>query len=61
MSTLKDVIESLQVLRLTPKIKKLVSIADELLGKYKEILPSGKTSTQLIQELRGTLYGKIKP
>jgi hypothetical protein len=61
MSTLKDVIESLKVLKLTTKIKKLVSIADELLGKYKGIIPSEKTSTQLIKELRGTLYGKIKP
>ena len=59
MSTLQQAIQALQSVRIKPKSTK-TSIADKLLGKFKGIIPQGKTSTQLIKELRGSLYGKIK-
>lgn len=59
MSTLQQAIQALGSIKIKPKRKK-VSIADRLLGKFKGIIPKGKTSTQFIKELRGTLYGKIK-
>ena len=36
------------------------SIANELLGKYKGIVSPEKTSTEIIRELRASLYGKVK-
>ena len=58
-STLKDAIESLRLIKIEHPARK-TKIADELLGKFKGILPSGKSSTQFIKELRGNLYGKAK-
>jgi hypothetical protein len=59
MPTLQDALESLKELKLTslPKKKK---ISQELLGKFKGIIPAGKNSTQFIKELRTNLYGKVK-
>lgn len=58
MTTLKDAIEAIKSIKISPSKK--TKIADELLGKYKGIIPKGKTSTEFIKELRNTLYGKIK-
>lgn len=56
-STLKDVINAIKdVEEARPKIKR--KLADELLGKYKGIIPKGKTSTEFIRKLRNSLYGK---
>ena len=59
MTTLKEALESLKFF---PKIqfKSKGSIAEALLGKYMGIIPKGKSSTQLIQQSRLKLYGKIK-
>jgi hypothetical protein len=57
-STLKEAIDSLKVLQKQPEAGRKVS--DELLGKYKGIIPAEKTSTEFIKELRGSLFGKIK-
>ncbi len=35
------------------------SIANELLGKYKGIVLFEKASTEIIKELRSSLYGKV--
>jgi hypothetical protein len=34
-------------------------ISEKWLGKFEGAIPSGKTSTEYLKELRGTLYGKI--
>ena len=57
-SILSAAIKAVKFIQTPPKRK--VNIADELLGKYKGIIPKRKTSTEFIQELRGNLYGKIK-
>jgi hypothetical protein len=57
-STLKEAIDSLRALQRQPEMARKVS--DELLGKYKGIIPTGKTSTEFIRELRGSLFGKVK-
>ncbi|MEA3368739.1 MAG: hypothetical protein U9Q24_00045 [Candidatus Ratteibacteria bacterium] len=59
MSTLQQAIEALELIKIKPKPKK-TNIADKLLGKFRGIIPEGKTSTHFIKELRGTLYGKVK-
>lgn len=51
-STLKEAIDSLKALQKQPEMARKVS--DELLGKYKDIMPAGKTSTEFIRELRGS-------
>jgi hypothetical protein len=56
---LKDAIESLKILQSKSKFKNK-KIADELLGKYRGIIPKGKNSTQFIKNLRKGLHGKIK-
>ena len=56
MTTIKDAIKAIEALRKTSHKKK--SIADKLLGKYKGIVPKGKTSTEFIHELRNSLYDK---
>ncbi len=58
MSTLQEAIDALKVIKIRPSSEKR-SIADNLLGKFKGIIPEGKTSTQFIKELRKSLYGKI--
>lgn len=58
-STLQEAIEALELVKVKSKSRK-TKIADKLLGKFKGIIPSGKSSTQFIKELRGSLYGKIK-
>lgn len=57
-ATLKEAIDSLKTLQRRPETTRKVS--DELLGKYKGIIPVDKTSTELIKELRGSLFGKVK-
>ena len=57
-STLRDAINAIRSIE-TEKTKK-AGTADALLGKYKGIIPKGKTSTEFIRELREGLYGKIK-
>ncbi len=57
-ATLKEAIDSLKTLQRQPETVRKVS--DELLGKYKGIIPAGKTSTEFIKELRGSLFGKVK-
>jgi hypothetical protein len=39
--------------------KKDGKIGKKWLGKFKDAIPSDKTSTEYLKELRGTLYGKI--
>lgn len=57
-STLKEAIDSLKPLqRQTETMKK---VSEELLGKYKGIIPDKKTSTEFIKELRGSSSGKVK-
>lgn len=58
-STLREAMESLCVIKIERPIRRN-KISDELLGKFKGILPSGKSSTQFIKELRSSLYGKTK-
>ena len=55
---LKDAINSIKTLSSITKLKKKIS--DELLGKYEGIIPKGKTSTEFIRDIRGTLFGKVK-
>lgn len=55
-STLKDAINSLKTLK-KPKAKGKVS--KELLGRYADIIPKGKTSTEFVRELRSLRY-KVK-
>jgi len=57
-TTLKDAINSIKAFSSITKLKKKTS--DELLGKYEGIIPKGKTSTEFLRELRGTLFSKIK-
>lgn len=40
------------------KGKRKVGIVDELLGKYKGVIPSGKSSTKFVREIREGRYGK---
>ena len=60
MATLQDAVEAVKAIKISSWIKK-PKVAEKLLGKFKGIIPEGKTSSQFIKELRGSLYGKIKP
>ena len=61
MTTLKEAIEAIKSIRtISISNSKRLGIANELLGKYKGIIPRGKTSTEFIRSLRNSLYGKIK-
>ena len=60
MTTLKEAIEAIESIRIRI-IPHKKSIADELLGKYKGIIPQNKTSGEYLRELRDTLYGKVRP
>ena len=53
LSTLKEAINSLRMLP-TPSGTTGESVADALLGKYADVLPQGKTSTDVIRELRSS-------
>ena len=56
MTTLK---EAMELLGVSPsKVKK--NIANELLGKYKGIIPSRKSSGSFIKSQRSNLYGKTR-
>jgi len=61
MTTLKEAEKLLETI--SPKIRRNQSkkgITEKWLGKFKGIIPDGKSSTEYIRELRATLYGKIK-
>lgn len=53
LSTLKEAINVLSM-HPTPSRTTGESVADALLGKYADILPQGKTSTEVIRELRSS-------
>ncbi|HDK16962.1 MAG TPA: hypothetical protein ENG75_03350 [Nitrospirae bacterium] len=57
-STLNEAIKSLKKIQKSSKSRRKVS--NDLLGKYAGIIPDGKTSTELVRELRSTSYGKAK-
>lgn len=59
MTTLQQAIASIKGLKKTGKTGKK-KVATELLGKYKGIVPSAKSSTEAVRELRRSLYGKVK-
>lgn len=57
LSTLKQALKSLTSAQpQTPR----QNVADGLLGKYRDILPEGKSSTEFVRELRDSRYGKVK-
>lgn len=62
MTTLKEAIHALETIRMTqvPKAVNKTKTADELLGKYQGVLPTGKTSSEYIHQLRNNLYGQDK-
>jgi hypothetical protein len=57
-TTLKEAINSIKAISGITKLRKKPSA--ELLGKYKGIIPKGKTSTEFIRDLRSTLFDKVK-
>ena len=57
-STLQEAAEALG--KVKAKKAKPARIADKLLGKFKGVIPKGKTSTEFVKGLRGDLYGKTK-
>jgi len=59
LSTLKEAINSLRMLP-TPSRTTGESVADALLGKYAGVLPQGKTSTEVIRELRRSRLDRKK-
>lgn len=59
MTTLQQAIASIKGLKKTTKASKK-KFATELLGKYKGITPSAKSSTEVVRELRRSLHGKVK-
>lgn len=59
-STLQQAIKALEGIKIDKKTATR-KLAQKLCGKYRGVIPEGKTSTEFIrQELRGTLYGKIE-
>ncbi|MEO5357263.1 MAG: hypothetical protein H7844_08195 [Nitrospirae bacterium YQR-1] len=57
-STLKEAIDSIKVLQGQQETGRKTS--EELLGKYKGIIPAGKTSSEFIRELRHSSFDKVK-
>ncbi|QWR77517.1 hypothetical protein [Candidatus Magnetomonas plexicatena] len=57
-STLKEAIDSLRALQGQQETGRRTS--EELLGKYKGIIPAGKTSNEFIKELRYSSFDKVK-
>ena len=63
MTTLQELIRVVESIQKTHHIstkKRKTKIVDRLLGKYKGVVPPGKTSTEYIRELRNSCYGKFK-
>ena len=59
MTTIQEAMEIIRENRISiPKKKK--GVTRQLLGKFKGIIPEGKTSTKFIREMRNSLYGKVK-
>lgn len=57
-TTLKDAINSIKSLSIQSEPAKKIS--EELLGKYEGVIPSGKSSTEFIKDLRKKMYGKVE-
>ncbi len=57
MTTLREAVKSLSAI-VMPKTKG--NLSEELLGKYKGLIPKSISSTAWIKKLRANLYGKIK-
>ena len=60
MTTLQYAIATIETIKSHKTPRKKTSIARKLLGKFKGVIPAGKTSTQFIRELRDSSYGKFK-
>ena len=68
MTTLQELIEILEATKKSTRIssksfhpkRRKRKIIEQLLGKYKGVIPKGKTSTEYLRELSESLYGKIK-
>ena len=58
MTTLQEIIKAVKATKI-PR-KRHSHIAKSLLGSCQGVIPKGKTSTQVIRELRDNLYDKIK-
>ena len=59
MSTiLKKAIDSIKHFP-TPKTAAKKNISKELLGKYRDVIPSEMTSTEFIKKLRATMHNKV--
>lgn len=58
-TTLREALASIYDLKEATKDRKK-NIANELLGKYKGIIPPDKASTEIIRKLRSSLHGKTK-
>lgn len=43
----------------TPKTTAKKNISKELLGKYRDVIPSEMTSTEFIKKLRATMHNKV--
>ncbi|MBF0466621.1 MAG: hypothetical protein HQK88_15815 [Nitrospirae bacterium] len=57
-STLKEAIDSIKSLQGRKETGRKAS--EELLGKYKGIIPTEKTSSEFIKELRYSSFDKVK-
>ena len=59
MSTiLKKAIDSIKHFP-APKASAKKNISKELLGKYRDVIPSEMTSTEFIKKLQSTMYNKV--
>ncbi|MEW6040564.1 MAG: hypothetical protein AB1633_03490 [Elusimicrobiota bacterium] len=61
MTTLQQIIEAIKNEQKPNAVsKRKERFATKYLGKFKGVIPTNKTSTGYIRELREKLYGKIK-
>lgn len=56
MTTLKEAIAAIRSFKVKPSKYKKTNIADELLGKYKGVIPENKISSEFLRSLRNSLY-----
>ena len=56
MTTLQEAIAAIRAFNVKPPKRKKTNIADELLGKYKGIIPEHKNSSEFLRSLRNSLY-----
>ena len=59
MTTLQSAIRAVQAITAQKPSKNTSKIADRLLGKFKGVLPKGRSSSEIIRDLRNSSYGKI--